>query len=206
MKRVNSMSASTQGPSAAVIITHEVADFATWKSVFDGHEGARKAAGFLGHHINRHVDNPNRLSVYLAASDLEKARAFAASDDLRQTMSAAGVTSAPTVTWVKPVSEHIVWDRELPAMMISHQVAQFDAWLAGYAAAEAVRKHAGIVGAAANQVLEAPNTALVYHQAESHEALKAFMANPGLKDAMQKAGVTSAPEVTFVTGGWSRQY
>lgn len=200
------MSASTQLPPAAVILTHEVADFATWKSVFDGHEGARKAAGFLGHHINRHVDNPNLLSVYLAVSDVEKARAFAASDDLRQTMSAAGVTSVPTAVWVTPVAEAIVWDRELPAMLISHHVAQFDTWLEGYAAAAAVRTQGGIVGAAANQLIEEPNTVLIYHQAESLDALKAFMANPGLKDAMQKAGVTSAPVVTFVTGGWAKRY
>ena len=55
-------------------------------------------------------------------------------------------------------------------------------------------------------MLEEPNTALVYHQAESLDALKAFLANPGLKDAMQRAGVTSAPEVTFVTGGWAKRY
>ncbi len=79
------MSASTQRPSAALILTHEVADFGTWKSAFDGHEEARRAAGVLGHHINRHVDNPNLLSVYLAVSDVEPAKAFAASDDLRQT-------------------------------------------------------------------------------------------------------------------------
>ena len=200
------MSASTQRPSAALILTHEVADFGTWKSAFDGHEEARRAAGVLGHHINRHVDNPNLLSVYLAVSDVAKAKAFAASDDLRHTLSEAGIKGAPSAVWVKPVSEAIVWDRELPAMMISHQVAEFDTWLAGYAAAAVVRKQGGIIGAAANQLLEEPNTALVYHQAESLDALKAFLANPGLKDAMQKAGVTSAPEVTFVTGGWAKRY
>ncbi len=121
-------------------------------------------------------------------------------------MRAAGTTGAPSAVWVKPVSEEIVWDRELPAMMISHQVAEFDTWLAGYAAADVVRKQGGIIGAAANQLLEEPNTALVYHQAESLDALKAFLANPGLKDAMQRAGVTSAPEVTFVTGGWAKRY
>lgn len=200
------MSASTQQPAGAVIITHEVTNFDTWKAVFDGHEGARKAAGILGHHINRHVDNPNRLSIYLAVSDVAKAKAFAASSDLQQTMMAGGVTGAPTAVWVKPVVEAIVWDRELPAMMILHQVAAFDSWLAGYTAAAPVRQQGGIVGAAANQLLDQPNTALVYHQAESLDTLKAFMANPGLKDAMQKAGVTSAPEVTFVTGGWSKRY
>ena len=46
------MSESNQLPPAAVIVTHQVADWATWKTLFDGHEDARKAAGILGHHIN----------------------------------------------------------------------------------------------------------------------------------------------------------
>lgn len=75
------MSQPNQLPPAAVIITHEVADWATWKAEFDRHEGARAAAGFLGHHINRALDNPNRISIYLAASDLAKAKAFAAGGD-----------------------------------------------------------------------------------------------------------------------------
>lgn len=154
------MNEAMQRPSAAVIITHEVADFDAWKTVFDGHEGARKAAGFLGHHINRHAENPNLLSVYLAASDVAKARAFTESADLRSTMSAAGIKGLPSLVWVKPVSEAIVWDRELPAAMIAHQVADFDAWLAVYAGASEIRKQGGIVGAAANQLLEDPQSAL----------------------------------------------
>ena len=200
------MSESNALPPAAAIITHEIADWATWKRHFDGHEGARKAAGFLGHHINRALENPNLISTYLAVSDIASAKAFAASPDVRSVMAAAGVTSAPTVVWVKPMTEHIVWDRELPAMMISHTVANVEHWLVGYRASAAVHQQGGIIGHAANQSLDDPLTVVVYHQSESHAALKAFMTTPGLKEAMQKAGVTSAPHVSFVTGGWAKRY
>jgi len=200
------MSEPKQLPPAAVIITHEIADWATWKTQFDGHEGMRKAAGVLGHHINRGLENPNVITVYLAVSDLAKAKAFSTSADLRNVMAAAGVKGAPTAVWVKPVTEQIVWDREVPAMIVSHKVANFDTWLAVYKAAAATQQQGGIIGRATNQSLDDPNTVVVYHQAESHDTLKAFMANPGLKEAMQKAGVTSAPEVTFVTGGWAKRY
>jgi quinol monooxygenase YgiN len=200
------MSDQSHLPPAAVIITHDVSDWATWKAEFDRHEGARKAAGFLGHHINRGLDNPNRISVYLAASDVSKAKAFSASPDLKQVMQAAGVIGAPSATWVKPVAEHIIWDRELPAMILSHTVANFDAWLVGYKAAAPVQAQGGIIGHAANQSLDDPSVAVVYHQAESHDTLKQFMANPSLKDVMQKAGVTSAPQVSFVTGGFAKRY
>lgn len=200
------MSATRPVPPAAVILTHEVTDWATWKRVFDGHEAARKAAGMLGHHINRRLDNPNVISIYMALTDVAKAQAFASSPDLHTVMASAGVKGAPSATWITPVSEHIIWDREVPAALISHRVANFETWLAGYNAAETVRQQGGIIGHAVNRSIDDPNLAIIYHQAASHDALKAFMANPGLKAAMEKSGVVSAPEVTLVTGGWAKMY
>jgi hypothetical protein len=200
------MSESRSLPPAAVIVTNEVADWATWKTHFDAHEGARKAAGMLGHHINRERERPNVVSVYLALSDLAKARAFAGSADLQRVMKEAGVLDAPKVVWMTPVLEHVVWDRELPAMIVSHAVADFDAWLAGYKAAAALQRQGGIIGHAVNRSIDDPSTAIIYHQADTYDTLQAFIANPGLKAAMEKAGVTSAPQVSFVTGGWAKMY
>jgi len=193
-------------PPVAVLIRHTCADFDRWKAAFDADEPARKAAGMVGHHINRGRENPNEVTVFIAASDQARAQAFATSPALKATMQAAGVTSAPEITWVTPVSEHIVWDRTLPAMMIRHTVADFATWQAGYAKAAPIRTTAGVIGHAVNRSHANPNEVVVYHQAETPEALSAFAANPELKGAMQAAGVTSAPTFTFVTGGWGKQY
>lgn len=48
--------------------------------------------------------------------------------------------------------------------------------------------------------------AIIYHQAETFEALEAFLANPDLRGAMEAAGVTSEPKVTFHTGGFAKMY
>ncbi|MBI3790765.1 MAG: antibiotic biosynthesis monooxygenase [Gemmatimonadetes bacterium] len=193
-------------PPAAVIIRHTCADFDRWKAAFDADEPNRKAAGMLGHHINRGADNPNDLSVYIAASDLAKAQAFANSPQLKETMQKAGIVSAPVVTWMTPVSEQIVWDRQVPGVLITHTVADFAKWQVGYAQAEGVRKAGGIIGHAVNRAVDNPNLVIVYHQAESQDALKAFTSHPELKAAMLAAGVTSAPTFTFVTGGWAKMY
>ena len=193
-------------PPVAVIIRHTVADFDRWYAAFNADEAHRKAAGMLGHHINRGRDNPNDLSVYIAASDLAKAQAFATSPTLKATMEAAGVTSAPQVMWMTPVSQNLVWDRTLPSMMVTHTVADFAAWQIGYTHAESVRQHGGIVGHAVNRSIANPNEVTVYHQAETEDAIAAFAANPDHKAAMHAAGVTSAPTFTFVTGGWSKMY
>ncbi len=193
-------------PPGAVIIRSTVADFDTWLRVFDESEDLRRESGLAGHHVNRSVDNPNELSVYLAVSDLDAAHAFTESDELRERMAKAGVTGPPEMMWVTPLREEIVWDRELPAFILSHEVADLDAWLEGYDGADELRTSNGIVGHAANQSVDNPSVTVVYHQAESIEALQAFLANPALKAVMEAAGVTSEPEVSFHTGGWGKSY
>ena len=200
------MSTDMQLPPAAILVQHPVADFDTWKAGFDAHEGVRREVGFLGHHINRADDDPDLVTIYLALTDIERAKAFAASEELKQIMQEVGVTGPPEMTWVTPVRQDIVWDRHLPAIDVSHQVADFDAWLEGYDAADELRSAAGIVGHAANRGIDDPSTVLVYHQAESADALRAFLADPALAEAMQKAGVASEPDVSFHTGGWAKLY
>jgi hypothetical protein len=193
-------------PPAAVVVRIRVADFDTWLAAFDAHEDARRAAGILGHHINRAESDPNDVSVYMALSDLDKAKAFSASDDLRERMQASGVISAPETIYMTPAREALVWDRELPAFILTHSVADFDRWLEGYDGAAGLQTAKGIVGQAANRSMDDPSVAIVYHQAESFDTLRAFLADDDLKAKMREAGVASAPEVQFVTGGWAKQY
>ncbi len=193
-------------PPAAMLLSFQVADFDEWKAGFDGNEQSRIDHGYLGHHINRAENDPNSLSVYLAVGDLDKAKAFATSDELKSKMAAAGVTSAPEIMWMTTAREVIVWDRAVPAMIITHHVEDFDTWLVGYDAADELRRSNGIIGDAANRSLDDPSFVLVYHQAESFDTLRSFGSSDGLRAAMKEAGATSEPEATFHTGGWGKRY
>lgn len=199
-------SAGQELPPAAVIFSHPVADWDRWKEVFDDYEYLRRVAGGLGHHINRGEADPNHVMVYMAVADVDQARDMATSEEQRAAMEEAGVLGPPEIMWLAPMREAVIWNRELPAMAVSHRVRDFDSWLAAYDAADELRAANGIVGHAANRSLDDPDVAVVYHQAESFEALRAFLANPELQAAMEAAGVASEPEVTFHTGGWAKQY
>ena len=200
------MTEENQLPPAAVLVSHSVADFDTWKAGFDAHERARRDAGIVAHHLNRSRDDPNSVSVYMAISDLDRAKAFFSSADLKSAMEDVGVTGPPEFTWMTPMREAVVWDRELPSMVVTHTVADFDAWLEGYNAADELRTAKGIVGHAANRSLDDPSLAIIYHQAASFETLQGFLDDPALQTAMRDAGATSAPEVSFSTGGWAKLY
>jgi len=80
-----------------VLIRHKVADFAKWKPVYDGHLPARQKVGLKEVHLLRNNDNPNEVILLFSAEDLDKAKAFVASDDVHQTMQRTGVSDEPDI-------------------------------------------------------------------------------------------------------------
>lgn len=185
----------------AVLVDHTVASFDAWKPHFDAHAGARAEASVVAHHLNRGDDEPNRVILFLLYKDPARAKAFFESADLRAVMQKAGVTGPPTVTFCTPVKDAAVWDRPLPAMIVKHRVANYDAWRKVYDGVAGLRAEHGIIGDAVNRSGDDGNTIVVYHQAEKRASLERFLAQPALKAAMAAGGVLEAPEVTFVTGG-----
>jgi hypothetical protein len=80
-----------------LIIHHKVKDFATWKPVYDGHDAVRKGAGLTKGHVFRGVDDPNMVTIILEFADRAQTEAFAASDNLKNAMKAAGVVGKPEI-------------------------------------------------------------------------------------------------------------
>lgn len=187
-------------PSVAAVVTHEVNDYATWKRAFDEHAGSRKSAGIVGTHINISADNPNVVSVYLAAADIGSLRAFLGSEDLKATMTRAGVKGPPTVSVITPVEDATVRDRALPGVIVVHRVAAYDAWKKAFDGDASARSAAGIIGHAVNRSVDDPNVVVVYLQSNTLDQVRQFTASPKLKETMQKAGVEGAPKLAFVQG------
>ncbi len=84
-----------------LLVQHTVEDYNKWKAVFDVHEADRKAAGSKGGIVLRNADNPNQITILLKWDNLQNARAFAGSDDLREIMQRAGVTGPPNVYFLE---------------------------------------------------------------------------------------------------------
>ena len=80
-----------------ILVQHSVKDYDKWKAVFDGQEATRRAAGSKGGFVLRNADDPDQITVLLEWDNLENARAFAGSDDLREAMQRAGVMGPPNV-------------------------------------------------------------------------------------------------------------
>jgi hypothetical protein len=83
-----------------MLVRHKVKDFATWKPVYDAHAPKRKEAGLTERQLLRGTDDPGQVVVLFEAQDLARARAFANSDDLRDTMTRAGVQDRPDIYYL----------------------------------------------------------------------------------------------------------
>lgn len=83
--------------SAYMVIRHKVKDFTAWKKGYDAHLPKRKEAGLTEKYLFRGVDNHNEVIAIFEAKDLDRARKFAESADLRDTMEKSGVIDKPDV-------------------------------------------------------------------------------------------------------------
>ncbi|OLC12268.1 MAG: hypothetical protein AUH29_16975, partial [Candidatus Rokubacteria bacterium 13_1_40CM_69_27] len=76
--------------------------------IFDAHGTARRAAGSQGGRLFRNLDDPNALVILFEWESADKARQFAPSADLRQTMKRAGVADQPDLSFLEEVDRPAV--------------------------------------------------------------------------------------------------
>ncbi len=80
-----------------LLVRHKVKDYAKWKPVFDKHGAVRKASGSKGGRLYRNADDSNEIVILFEWDELQKARKFAQSEDLRKAMEQAGVSDRPDI-------------------------------------------------------------------------------------------------------------
>ncbi|HEY3421452.1 MAG TPA: hypothetical protein VGK23_12950 [Methanomassiliicoccales archaeon] len=79
------------------IVRQNVKDFDAWKKVFDEDAGNRKTGSSKGGHLFRALDDPNNVFLLLEYEDLDKAKKFMNSDELKEAMKKAGVVGKPDI-------------------------------------------------------------------------------------------------------------
>ena len=82
-------------------------------------------------------------------------------------------------------------------VMVSLEVADFDAWKAVFDADSDNREKAGI-RATPYKDMDNPNHVHVIGTAPSKESFLTFFSNPELQERIKKSGVQSPPEIKFL--------
>lgn len=86
-----------------LIIRHKVKDYGKWRPMFDEHSLMQKAAGLSNPRVFRSADDKSEIVVVFDSKDTKRAKDFAASPDLRETIAKAGVMDDPTIFFLESI-------------------------------------------------------------------------------------------------------
>ena len=91
--------------STTLFAKHEVNDYDSWKRVYDDFAPTRKEMGVTGASVHRDANNPKVITVTHEFDNLQAAREFAGSEELKSAMANAGVAGRPDI-WITEDAEH----------------------------------------------------------------------------------------------------
>ncbi|MFN2291243.1 MAG: antibiotic biosynthesis monooxygenase [Anaerolineae bacterium] len=84
-----------------MFVRHSVKDYDEWKSVFDSVSDLRKRNGELSYQILREDNGSGRVFALFEWDNLDNARKYAASPELKAAMERAGVTGKPEISFLE---------------------------------------------------------------------------------------------------------
>ncbi|MDQ0690224.1 antibiotic biosynthesis monooxygenase [Arthrobacter sp. W4I7] len=85
----------------------------------------------------------------------------------------------------------------MPLVTILHRFADYDAFRRVYDSADGLRQSGGVTDHSVHRMADDPSNVLVLHYFDSLETARAFVNHPGLRDAMQQAGMQGEPRFEF---------
>jgi quinol monooxygenase YgiN len=83
-----------------VLVHHQVADYNNWRSVFDAALDFRHNGGECSCRIFRKAGNPNDLTLLFEWENIDRAKHYMTSDELREKMRQAGVIGVPEIQYL----------------------------------------------------------------------------------------------------------
>ena len=86
---------------AQLFVRHKVKDYPAWKNVFDGLVETRRASGEKKYKIFHPDNEPNNLLAIFDWDNLENARKFAGSSELKDAMQNDGVIEQPEIYFLE---------------------------------------------------------------------------------------------------------
>ncbi len=187
-------------PFDVMEISHTVKDYDKWRPAFNTDSVARRASGLEDIVVGREEGHPNNIMIALMASDVSKAKAFAADPRLKDVMQKNGVVSKPVINYwhvirYNPDSKEKQW------VEVTHKVKDFDKWLKVFdEEGTATRASFGLIDVVMARGIADSNLVQLVFDIKDMAKSKARMNDPALKKIMMDAGVIGAPKmVTFKT-------
>jgi len=185
-------------PFNAVVIKHTVADYDVWKPFFDADSTNRNAAGLHLIGLSRGIENQNEVEIPFMIEDVQKAKAFTSNPVLKDVMQKGGVTSAPSILFIKVLRMSETMHNPGDYAEVTLKIKDFDSWIKVFDGEGAeMRAKDGLQDGVLARGIDDPHLVYLVFKITDLEQAKAAMTSPERKKLMQKSGVMGEPEIYF---------
>jgi hypothetical protein len=185
-------------PFNVVVIKHSVADFNVWKPFFDADSTNRNAAGLHIIGMARGIENENEVEIPFMIDNVQKAKAFTTNPDLKEVMQKGGVTSVPSILFIKVLRMSEAIQKPGDYAEVTLKVKDFDSWIKVFDGEGAeMRAKDGLQDGVLARGIDDPQLVYLVFKITDLEQAKAAMNDPARKKLMQKSGVMGEPEIYF---------
>lgn len=184
----------------AMVVSHHVKDYATWRPFFDKDEANRQAANMKVLGVFQDAADPNYVSVTVAVTNVEAAKQFAASEELKKVMTEAGVTDQPEVKFYEfQFSDDAAGSSSDNRLFIVAKVPDFETFSKVYAGNDSLRKARGVSSVIVARNLDDASEVALAYTATDMATLKMHAESAEVKAAMQQIGVIGEPMIQYAT-------
>jgi hypothetical protein len=119
-------------------------------------------------------------------------------NEKQETKAADTATAAATTDTATKVTPAEPVFTPFKLMVIQHRVKNFDKWKTGFIAHDSMRHVYDITRYGLGRGISDTNTVIVISKIADVKKAKEFSSSPGLKEAMQKAGVSGSPKFSYI--------
>jgi hypothetical protein len=181
-------------PQNMMIVRHKVADFDKWLASYEAHDSIRLANGVHSYVIGRGVTDPNMILVATKVGDIEKAKAFGKSSQLKQAMQKAGVTGKPDIRFTTMTYQDTgIISADLRSRT-TFTVKNWDNWQRSFDSSRQVRIDNGLIDRAyGHDADDNKKVTLVVAVTDTAKA-NAFWKSDQLKQLRARSGAMGEPE------------
>jgi len=185
-------------PFNVLVIRHTVADYNVWKPFFDADSISRNAAGLHLLGLSRGIENQNEVEIPFMIEDVQKAKAFTSNPDLKDVMQKGGVTSAPSILFIKVLRMSKALQMPGDYAEVTLKIKDFDTWIKVFDGEGAeMRAKDGLQDGVLAQGIDDPQLVYLVFKITDLDKAKAALIKPERKKLMQKSGVMGEPEIYF---------
>jgi len=194
-EEVNTEKKEVSKPSGKTVLAarHEVEDYKKWLAVYDDIVDPNlRISNF------KNIDNPTEIIVFEFTMGHEQGREAMASPETQKAMRDGGVVGEPDIVFadIKFIDPNP--SSEKYRVMIQHEVTDYDAWREFFDADEPRRTTAGLSLRGMGTDWQNPNLVTIVFSTNDLEPVRAMQADEGMKEIMEKAGVSSEPLFTYL--------